>query len=986
MTKTKSQENTLRVHFPGNEAHFDEIGLWIWRDVEYPSETVGSWPDGALSFLPVNTTSYGRFIDIELADDAETAGLLINNRNGDNLSGDLYVKIFGEKLTEVWLNGNYQIFYYEPLQNRLRVHFDEKEVMYNKYWLSVIKEGNIMQTYLCSEEQPYIDIDSSTLTAPYYFIAGNHNTGWETGKLTVPPTGNHSQLFIRKSDQQIYTNPYYRNDEHILTAKILSDGNVEIHYTNNINCDLESVKANIKIVDKYNNEHSFEHVTQSASNRLHLSGNLVIENQPFKLIHYGQLIKTVLDWRVKDQLFYYDGPLGVQLSDDGNSAILRVWSPSADNVCVRLYDKDNPDRVIRNQIQMEFNGVSVWCITLHKGNTGLKNLKGYYYHFLIKREDRIVAALDPYAKSMAPWNNKIHTAGKAAIVDPTRIGPSLDHARIYGYEGREDAIIYEVHVRDFTSDPSIEKSLSAEFGTFAAFSEKLDYIANLGVTHIQLLPVMSYFFCDETNNRTRLLKYASSNQNYSWGYDPHSFFSLSGFYSEQPANPEKRVEEFKRLIKEIHQLGIGVILDVVYNHTAKVRLLEHLEPNYYHYMNADGTTRRSFGGGRIGTTHKMARRLLIDSLKYWLTEFKVDGFRFDMMGDHDAETIQLACEEAKKIHPHVLMIGEGWRTYMGDETVPEVIAADQDWAGTANSVGCFSDEFRNEIRSGYGCEGEQRFITNGPRNIQRIFSNITAMPGNFKAGEPGDVVQYIEAHDNLTLHDVIGYSLKKDPAMHTEEIHRRIRLGYVLLLTSQGTVFIHAGSEYGRTKQFLHPDYEQGVKVPPYKSTYVLDEQGAPVKFPYFIHDSYNASDSINRFDWQKALNKEQYPVHSGTRNYVRGLIQLRRSVKPFHYGTKKEIEQNVQLVPVPEIDQEDVAIVYRVNHISSETEYYVFINADQVARTYTMSEDLTNTEIITDSQTAGVTKISKPIGIRLTDNRVILDPLTAVIIRKNTD
>ncbi len=212
-------------------------------------------------------------------------------------------------------------------------------------------------------------------------------------------------------------------------------------------------------------------------------------------------------------------------------------------------------------------------------------------------------------------------------------------------------MIWEAHVRDITSDPSIEKNLKAPFGTFLAFIDRLDYIKSLGVTHIQLLPVMSYKHGDELGSRKRESAYSAQNQNYNWGYDPHSYFSISGMYSTAPRDPEKRIAELKTLIAAIHARGMGVILDVVYNHTADVRIFEDLMPGYYHFMDKDGKPRTSFGGGRPGTTHAMSRRILVDSILYWTREFKVDGFRFDMMGDHDAASIQQAWTKPKSSTP-----------------------------------------------------------------------------------------------------------------------------------------------------------------------------------------------------------------------------------------------------------------------------------------------------------------------------------------------
>ena len=364
--------------------------------------------------------------------------------------------------------------------------------------------------------------------------------------------------------------------------------------------------------------------------------------------------------------------------------------------------------------------------------------------------------------------------------------PSDDQVDIIVYDkNNQDKVLaehtlskYEDHVRDFTSDKAISAELKHQFGTFAAFAERLDYLKDLGVTHIQLLPVLSYYFVNEMQNGKRLDAHASSNSNYNWGYDPQNYFSLTGMYSEKPSDPAKRIEEFKNLVSAIHAHGMDVILDVVYNHTAKTAIFEDLEPNYYHFMDADGTPRSSFGGGRLGTTHYMSRRVLVDSIAYLTKEYKVDGFRFDTMGYHDAESIEKDYHAARALNPNLIMLGEGWVTYAGDENSP-IQPADQSWMKNTDTVAVFSDDIRNILKSGYPNEGTPAFITGGKRDINKVFDNIKAQPTNFEADSPGDVVQYIAAHDNLTLFDIIAQSInqsiKKDlskPENNTE-IHRR---------------------------------------------------------------------------------------------------------------------------------------------------------------------------------------------------------------------
>lgn len=686
-------------------------------------------------------------------------------------------------------------------------------------------------------------------------------------------------------------------------------------------------------------------------------------------------------WRELDAAFAYDGPLGAELHEDG-SATLRLWSPLAASVEVVLYDRHDSDRIIRDAIAMARHATGTWTVTLEPQAVGLPTLRGAFYHFRIdaRGDGTTRLALDPYAKSMALFDSSRHETGKAAIVDPSRLGPTLAYATIPGFSKREDAVIWEVHVRDFTVDPAIAHELTAPFGTFEAVIDRLDYVRALGVTHIQLLPVMSFREGDESRRATREMHYSARGNNYNWGYDPHSYFSLSGMYSAEPEDPERRIVEFKRLVEAIHQRGMGVILDVVFNHTARLEILEDLAPGYYHFMDADGTPRTSFGGGRLGTTHAMARRILVDSIVYWTREFKVDGFRFDMMGDHDAASIQAACDAARALNPDILIIGEGWRTYAGDEGDRRQ-AADQDWMAHTDAVGVFSDEFRNEIKSGYGNEGEPRFISGGARSIRTIFDNIRAQPGNFHADDPGDVVTYIEAHDNLTLHDVLAYSAGLDPEVpeSRRELHRRIRLGNALVLTSQGIAFLHAGQEYGRTKQWLAPGQ------PEHKETRMVDRTGRPFVHPFFVHDSFDSSDAVNRFDWVRATDRTLHPEATLTRAYTAGLIALRRSTEAFRLGTRAAVDAQVDLVTAPEIQPTDLVIAYRARAANGK-DYFVLINADSRERTLTPGVDLTRGRILVDDDEAGPVPVTVPTGLTLTSRDIVLAPLTAVVIEVDTE
>ncbi|WP_020618602.1 alpha-amylase family glycosyl hydrolase [Paenibacillus daejeonensis] len=691
-------------------------------------------------------------------------------------------------------------------------------------------------------------------------------------------------------------------------------------------------------------------------------------------------------WQELDALCAYDGDdLGAVYAD--GAVTLKLWAPKADAVTAWFYDKDNAELAIGG-LSMQRGDRGVWSVSVDPSSLKVEDMRGYYYQYEVKHGRRSRRVLDPYARSMAifrvnpagiPLGSDRDAVGKAAIVDLNRTQPEggISQAAISGYERREDAIIYEVHVRDFTSDPAVAGDLKARWGSFRAFIDKLDYIRSLGVTHIQLLPIMAWYYGDEAAMATRELEPSTFNNQYNWGYDPHGYFAPDGAYSENPADPELRIREFKELVSAIHEAGMGVILDVVYTHMAKHWLLTDIVPGYYFWEDAGGKLVGGFGSN-LATNHKMAEKLMIDSVVYWFKEFKIDGMRWDMMGDATYPAVQRAYDAAREVCPRALFIGEGWRTFAGHLAEPALrgMAADQDWMDKTDDVGVFSDEFRDELKGGFGNEGEPRFLTGGARSIWRLFHNVKAQPSNTPADTPGDMVQYLEAHDNLTLHDVIALTLQVDPteAKAEREIHRRIRLGQVLLLTAQGTAFLHAGQEYGRTKRW------EGSGPPASQAHTLYDRLGEPLG--YFIHNSYDSSDAINRFDWGKATDARKYPVHAATKRYTEGLIRLRRSTDAFRLPTRELVDRNVTWLGIPEIGHHDLVIAYRCQPSEGKDAYYIFVNADTHERALSLGEDLTAGNVLVDGERAGVEAIGKPSGFVLTRRRIVLQPLTAVVIR----
>ena len=1015
-TETKAEEpiedNYFRIHVKKlPEENKDSQGLWTWDDVEKPSE---NWPNGALSFKDAKKDDYGYYLDVKLkGEQAKKISFLINNTAGKNLTGDKSVEKLAPKMNEAWLDQDHKVFSYEPQPaGTIRVNYYRTDGNYDKkslwYWGDVKNPSsgewpNGTDFTATGKYGRYIDIPLKDAAKDLGFLLLDRKKQGDDVKIRkedykFTDLKNHSQIFLKDDDETIYTNPYYVHDIRMTGAQHVGTSSIESSFSTLVGAKKEDILKHSNITNHLGNKVTITDVAiDEAGKKVTYSGDFSDTKHPYTVSYNSDKFTTKTSWRLKDETYSYDGKLGAELKEEGKQVDLTLWSPSADKVSVVVYDKNDPEKVV-GTVALEKGERGTWKQTLDSTNKlGITDFTGYYYQYQIERQGKTVLALDPYAKSLAAWNSddaKIddaHKVAKAAFVDPAKLGPQdLTYGKIRNFKSREDAVIYEAHVRDFTSDPAIAKDLTKPFGTFEAFIEKLDYLKNLGVTHIQLLPVLSYYFVNELKNHERLSDYASSNSNYNWGYDPQNYFSLTGMYSSDPKNPEKRIAEFKNLINEIHKRGMGAILDVVYNHTAKVDIFEDLEPNYYHFMDADGTPRTSFGGGRLGTTHYMTKRLLVDSIKYLVDTYKVDGFRFDMMGDHDAASIEEAYKAARALNPNLIMLGEGWRTYAGDENMPTK-AADQDWMKHTDTVAVFSDDIRNNLKSGYPNEGQPAFITGGKRDINTIFKNLIAQPTNFEADSPGDVIQYIAAHDNLTLFDIIAQSIKKDPskAENYAEIHRRLRLGNLMVLTAQGTPFIHSGQEYGRTKQFRDPAYKTPVAEDkqPNKSHLLRDKDGNPFDYPYFIHDSYDSSDAVNKFDWTKATDGKAFPENVKSRDYMKGLIALRQSTDAFRLKSLKDIKDRVHLITVPGqngVEKEDVVIGYQITAPNGDI-YAVFVNADEKAREFNLGTafaHLRNAEVLADENQAGPVGIANPKGLEWTEKGLKLNALTATVLR----
>ncbi len=675
-----------------------------------------------------------------------------------------------------------------------------------------------------------------------------------------------------------------------------------------------------------------------------LDAPLVVRNKAF--LAPTAIESSALAARLADATLPPQGlELGAVYDGAKKSVTFRLWSPFASRVTVRLYAESEGTTPAATLELSKEASTGLWSLAwADRDPAGMF----YEYSTFFGSQERI--ALDPWARGMDLFRGS--GPGRGAIIDPAKSGPTG------GWEGfedvklakREDAIIYELSVRDFTIAP--DSGVSARPGSYLAFIEKIPFLKKLGVTHVQLMPVLNFYYNDESKTAYEKTGTSSGN-NYNWGYDPHNYLTPEGWYSSNPADPYARIVELKTLIKELHRAGIGVLLDVVYNHTGATSILEDVVPGYYYRRNAKGGFTSDSGcGNDTATERPMMARLVTDSLRTWVGDYKVDGFRFDLMGLMAADTVLKARTEVARIpgKDDVLFEGEGWKMYRGPSTVAVL---NQDYMTQTDQAAVFNDEIRSALKAGGMNDREKGFVTGKPTNPVMIFNNLAGRPMlNYKADSPGDNLQYVTAHDNLTLHDNISFNVGLTDANADErsEIAARIKLAEFFVLTSQGIAFLHGGDERGRTKPKLNSKQ---------------DTTGE------FVHNSYDSSDDINQFPWTIA------GEYQGSADWIAGMIALRKAEPAFRIGDAKAIQTAMVQIPNPD----KLSIGWTLDWQGSKLAVFVNVNGD-VPIQFDAGRSLEGATVLVDREEASPQGVSKPQGFTVSGNSISVEPLTAVVLR----
>ncbi len=583
----------------------------------------------------------------------------------------------------------------------------------------------------------------------------------------------------------------------------------------------------------------------------------------------------------------------------------RLWAPTAKAVSISFFSdgEDSPaEKTVELKPLNQKGSLGVWETTV-KGD-----LHGKYYLYTVLVHGVEQISTDPYATACGVNGNR------SMVVDMTRTNPEgWENVKVPVVKSPCDVVAYEAHIADITSSPDWNGNKknqrtflgAAESGTtYDGSPTGFDHIKSLGVTHVQLLPVFDFRSIDEKTVNDPNVKNKTLFGNFNWGYDPENYACVEGSYSTNPYDGSVRIKEFKTLIKNYADAGIGIIMDVVYNHV-KDGIHQGLAtsvPGYFYRVEG-----YSGAGEDTASEHSMFRKYMVDTLSFWLKEYKICGFRFDLMGLHDVVTMNAIHDALHKIKKDVLLYGEGWDMYRAGKCE----GASQVNCDKLNGIGFFNDAMRCGIKGPIFNDKQKGFVHDGSYKESIKFGIVgatnhpqvqydkiqgTAAPKPW-GKETWLSVNYTEIHDNITLHDKLFMVDQDKPEEYLDQMQK---MAISLVLLAEGYPILHAGMEFCRSKEV--PDDIRATKQIFYE--YGISDDGRH----FILHNTYNVCDKINNLDW-KLCHKKQDVV-----NYVRNLIKLRKEHPAFRLSTEDECTKALHFIENQEVGLPEQVLAWELD------------------------------------------------------------------------
>ena len=814
VSEVEQETTTVRIHYQRSDNNYTDWGVWLWR---YKPSGKG------FNVTFDQKDDFGGYVDIDVSPEA----MMPDPIGGAFMNSEILGFIIKTDIDDPKEFGN--------------ATRDPKTIGDRYINVAETSPGGIQHIWLCENDAEIYD--TMEASQKNKILSGDFTT---TKKINVKVAFDANTTTVAASQFHLFA-----GDEEIPSTKYnYSIKDQEINVT---------LKSEVDITKQYKVKIDFP----DRELELSLGIQVFYATQQFQ-----------------DNYTYYGDDLGVTFNATKTKTTFKLWAPVSSDVILNIYDYgtemqsfEEPVQALPSKrYQMRHEQQGVWSYTVPT------YLHGKYYTYTVVNGTASNEVVDPYAKACGV-NGK-----RGMIVDFEKVNSEIGWDQV-GYpnanlQAETDAVVYEAHVRDMTISET-SGVVREEKGTFLGLSRKgtkltidgqvytdnagntistgLDHVKELGITHIQLEPFYDYASTEETE-----VKRYEQDVNYNWGYDPYNYNCLEGGYATDPHNGLTRIYEFKEMMKSFYDYDIGLIMDVVYNHTAKGpdSWFNLIVPGYYYRLDKTGAFYNDSGcGNTVATERPMVRKYIIESLKFWCSEYKISGFRFDLMGLIDVTTLSMAYAELEKIYDDIIMYGEPWAAaYAGEALGYE--GARTDRLGKVYGVGGFNDQMRNAVRGDTYGGAKPGWVQGNAYDLHKISNGIKGSFHGERNIDPTKVVNYVACHDNYTLYDQIKFG-----SGGTTNIKMRNTQADAFVMFAAGIPFIQEGEEFLRSKDTGHdtdPNHDHEL-----------------------IHNSYNAGDSYNTMDYSLKIK------NADTFREIKEQIALRKEYEGFRLDTRAKVDSS---------------------------------------------------------------------------------------------
>ncbi|GAA0076279.1 type I pullulanase [Clostridium sp. CTA-5] len=934
----------LKIRYNRVDRDYNDWNVWYWeKDKEGKMASFsGEDIDGKFAVIKANKKMNQLFFIIRKGnwDDKATGDEVIDLNNGDR---EIIInqQKKGVNREDKELNRHYKNI-------KLNLHYCRNDKNYDSWDVWSWCDENDAKGYEFTKEDEYgkvakINKSNENNKKEISFIIRKGGDEWQAKdidkdrSIDLAYANNKGEInaYIIEGDENVYMSIDDQTRNRITSLKIDSINEINFKLNaENFNTDDFILKENGIVISK--DLYSADLDKSGLKGSIKLKKNIDLKKiYSLEIPGYGMKnadLRKVYGSNEFESLYSYDGNLGAIYNNDETNFIL--WAPTASDVKVVFYGKDgnlyySPAEKTLDMVKGE-NGI--WTAK----ESG--DLDGVYYNYLVTINGKENEVTDPYAKAVGVNGNR------GMVINLGSTNPSgWEKDRRPELKNPTDATIYEMHIRDLSIDEN--SGINLEYrGKYKGVWQDgttipdgdiktgVAHLKELGVNTVQLMPSFDYTSVDETKLNI---------PQFNWGYDPQNYNVPEGSYSSNPYDGRIRIKEFKEMVNELHKQGIRVIMDVVYNHTdsSQNSVLNLAVPDYYYRQDSEGNFSNGSGcRSEVASDRSMARKLIIDSVKYWVKEYHIDGFRFDLMANHDIETMKQIRQELDKIDKNILIYGEGWAA--GPCALPEEKQALKINASEFGKmqIGMFSDDIRDGLKGNVFNDTEPAFVNGQPgfeewvkfgivgstRHDDIDYSKVRYSKKPW-ANEPYQAINYVSCHDDLTLWDRLQ---TVEPNKSDKELQNMNKIAAAVVFTSQGIPFIQAGEEFARTK---------------------VNEDGSLNK------NSYTSSDDINKLDWNRI---EKY---RNLYEYYKGLIELRASHKAFRMGKTEDIQQNLKFLEKGKDFEEDNVVAYTLDGKAVEDKWEniaVIFNSNSKPVKVNLPDN--NWTIVVNKDKAGIEELGK--------------------------